>query len=139
MKDLDIERRERHAAREAEMGERSFKLGGETFTYKAVTSYLVLERIMDVENLEGSQVVRAFETAIVDMLEEGQEEKMMGVLHSMDDPFTLEDLNELCGWLSEVMVRRPTPASSPSTAGDAPIEITSTDDSSSKLVEASAA
>lgn len=139
MKDFDTERRERHAAREAVMGDRAFTLGGETFTHRVATSYMVLERVMDVENLEPVEVVRAYESAVIDMLEPGQEEELLKVLHSTDDPFTFEDLHDLVGWLTEAMLNRPTPASSPSTDGDAPGETASTDSSSTKLVEASAA
>lgn len=139
MKDFDTERRERHAAREERMGDRAFTLGGETFNYRVTTSYMVLERVMDTENLEGVDVVRAFESAIVDMLEPGQEERLLKVLHSTEDPFTFEDLNELCQWLTEAQVARPTLAPSPSGSGEGATETSSTEDSSSKLVEVSAA
>jgi hypothetical protein len=139
MKDFDTERRERHAERERMMGERSFVVGGETFYYRAVVSYTVLESIAGSGGLEGAELIHVLERGAVDMLEDGQEERFLAVLRNMDDPLSFNDLNELCFWLTEAQSGRPTLAPLPSTAGDATTSTSSTDDSSSLPAAASVA
>ena len=45
MRDYDLERAERHQERERLLGDRTFKLGGETFVFKANPSYDVLRQM----------------------------------------------------------------------------------------------
>lgn len=139
MKDFDTGRKERRALRLERMGDRQFKLGGETFTYRDSVSYTVLEKIAASADDDGADLIRVLERAVIELLEDGQEERVLAVLHSTTDPFTFEDLNELVSWLTEVQSGRPTLASSPSTAGDAETETSSTEDSSSRPAVASAA
>jgi hypothetical protein len=139
VKDFDTERKVRHAEREAEMGDRSFVLGGETFTYRAIVSYTVLEKIAASSEKDGAELIRNLEDAVLDLLEDGQEERFLAVLRSTTDPLNFSDLNELCTWLTEAQVNRPTLAPLPSTAGDATTSTSSTDDSSSQPAAASAA
>lgn len=138
-KDFDAERRERNALHEAQLGDRSFTLGGETFTYRPIVSYTVLESLMNTDDLEGVELVRALEQGMLDLLEDGQEEKFLKVIHSKTDPWTFQDLNELVKWVTEAQSGRPTLAPLPSTGGDATTSTSSTDDSSSPPAEASAA
>lgn len=139
MKDFDKERRASHAAREKEMADRSFKLGGETFTYRPFVSYTVLQSIAASGEQEGVDLIQSLESAVVALLEDGQEDRFLAVARSQKDPLTFADLNDLCTWLTEAQVGRPMQAPSPSTDGDAKTSTSSTEDSSSKLAEASAA
>ena len=139
MKDFDTERRERHAEREKEMGDRSFILSGKTFVYRANASYTVLEQIAATNDADGGDLIRAMEQSVLELLEPGQEDEFLATIRSKDDPYTFADLNELAEWLTEAQVKRPTLAPLPSTGGDATTPISSTDDSSSKPAEASAA
>jgi hypothetical protein len=132
MKNFDTERRERNAKHEAQLGDRSFTLGGETFFYRPIVSYTVLEDLMDTDDLEGTDLVRGLEEGLVSLLEDGQEERFLAVLHSKTDPMTFHDLNELVKWVTEAQSGRPTLAPSPSMGGDATTSTSSTDDSSSK-------
>lgn len=139
MKDFDQERRERNAEREREMGERAFQLGGETFTYRGVVSYTVLERVAGTSDLDGADLIQSLEQAVVDMLEDGQEERFLKVVRSTSDPLTFADLNQLCTWLTEAQVRRPTLVPSPSTPGAGSTSTSSKADLSTEQVAASAA
>jgi hypothetical protein len=139
MKDFDTERKERHAEREATMGDRTFILGGETFSYRATVSYTVLERIAASSEQDGAALIRALEEAVIELLEEGQQDRFLAVIRSTEDPLSFSDLNDLCTWLTEAQVNRPTLAPLPSTAGDAKTSTSSTDDSSSPPAAVSAA
>jgi hypothetical protein len=139
LKDFDSEIRERHAEIEARAGDRSFLLGGVTFTYRAFVSYTVLQRIAATADQDGVDLIDAMETAVVDLLEEGQKEKFLEVSRNTESPMTFFDLNELCSWMTEAQTGRPTLAPSPSSSGDAQTSTSSTEDSSSKPAAASAA
>lgn len=138
-KDFDSERKERHAARIALLGAPTITLGGQEFYYKPIVSYTILEDVADTNELVGSELIRALESAILAMLEPGQEEKFLAVVHSTEEPWTFQDLNDLCSWLTTAQVGRPLAQPSPSLPGDEPTSTTLTDDSSSQLAEASAA
>lgn len=139
MKDFDAERRERHAAREAQSGDRSFIFGGETFTYRPIVSYTLLERIFGTEEQGAAEAIRALESTVVEMIEEKDRDRFLSIVRNVDDPVSLDDLSTLCGWLTEGQVGRPTQAPLPSIGGDAKTSIASTEDSSSLPAEASAA
>lgn len=135
VRDFDTERRERHAKREAEMGDRQILVGGKTFTYKPNVSYTVLEKISDTADLDGSVLIQSLEQSILRLLEPGQEDEFLEVVRSDEDPWTFQDLNDLCTWLTEAQVGRPLPLPSPSLPGDESTTTPSTDDSSSKPAE----
>lgn len=139
MKDFDSERKARHDEREASMGDRSFILGGQTFHYRATVSYTVLEKIAASSDQDGAELIRNLEDAILGLLEDGQQDGFLAVIRSTEDPLSFADLNDLCTWLTEAQVNRPTLAPLPSTAGDAKTSTSSTDDSSSLPAAASAA
>lgn len=134
-KDFDKERAERHEERLRRMGDRTFVLSGQTFTYRANASYTVLEAISATDELEGFQLIRALEDAIVTILEDGEEERFLAVVRDREDSYTFTDLNDIATWLVEEQVRRPTLAPYSSTDGGAS-ESTSTpskESSSSEL------
>jgi hypothetical protein len=139
VKDFDAERHERHKAREALMGERVIMLGGRPFKYQGTVSYTVLEDISDTSEREGGDLIRALEDAITRLLEPGQEEAFLEVVRSVEDPWTFQDLNDLCTWLTEAQVGRPLGQPSSSPPGDETTSTASTDSSSSKPAVASAA
>lgn len=139
VKDFDLDRRERNEQREREMGDRVFTLCGEQFTYRSSISYTVLEKIATQADLEGAELIQSMEQAVIDLLEPGQEEKFLSVARNQDDPLTFADLSELATWLTEVQVKRPTPAPLPSTPGAPKTSTSSKADSSSEPAVASAA
>lgn len=132
MKDFDSERHERHAARERELGDREFKLGGETFTYRANTSYTVLEAIAAVNDAEGARVIELLEEALADLVEPEQSEDFLKALRDKKDVVTFEDMNSIVNWIVEAQTNRPLSPASPSTDGDETTGISSTDGSSSE-------
>lgn len=139
VKDFDAERHERHAAREALMGDRIIKLGGKPFKYQGTVSYTILEDIADTGAMDGGELIRGLEQAIIRMLEPGQEDAFLEVVRSVEDPWTFQDLNDLCTWLTEAQVGRPLAQPSPSLPGVETTGTASTEDSSSKPAVASAA
>jgi hypothetical protein len=139
VKDFDSERLQRHAEREAALGERSFLLGGETFSFRPEVTYLVLERIAAIGDTGGKGIIRDMEAAVLDMLEDGQEERFLQVVRNTENPVTLGDLNDLCGWLTEQQTVRPTQAPLLSTDGRDSTGTDSTESSSSPPAVASAA
>jgi hypothetical protein len=139
MKDFDAERRERHAAIEAEAGDCEFTLGGQVFHYIPVTSYTVLEEVAQTDELEGAAMIRVMEDSAIKMIVKEERKQFLEVLRSTSDPLNFIDLNDVCRWLTEAQVRRPTIAPLPSTGGDATTSTPLTDDSSSKPAVVSAA
>jgi hypothetical protein len=140
MKDFDTARHERRAELEAELGDRAFVLGGETFNFRAVTSYAVLSELSsEGREVTSREFIGIIEQTLAKMLEPGQEERLFTVLHSEEDPLTFQDLLDLVSWITEQQTERPTQASSPSMGGGAPTSITSTDASSSRPVAESVA
>jgi hypothetical protein len=138
-RDFDTERRQRHAERVALLGDRKIVLGGKAFTYRSTVSYTILEDISDTSVLEGSELIRALEEAITHLLEPGQEDEFLAVVRSTEDPWTFQDLNDLCAFLTEAQVGRPLAQPSPSQDGGESTTTTSTESSSSRPAVASAA
>lgn len=139
MKDFDRERLQKHAERSLEQDERTFLLGGEQFIYRDEVSYLVLERISAIGDDGGAGIIRDMEAAVIDLLEPGQEDRFLAVVRNDEQPVTLGDLNDLCAWLTEAQVNRPTKAPSLSTDGRDSTGTDSTESSSSPPAVASAA
>ena len=138
-KDFDGERRERHAKRERDLGDRSFVLSGVTFNWRANASYTALEQLSAADEQDGAELIRAMEGAMLDLIDEDQQDEFLRVIRDKSDPYTFADLNDLASWLVEEQVKRPTPAPSSSTGGDASpsTETSSKVGSSSPLAEAS--
>ncbi len=139
MKDFDVERHKRNEERKEQMGERTFVLCGETFTYRPWVSYTVLGKIATTNDLEGAELIDSYEKVVLDLLEPGQEERFLAVARNNEDPLTFADLSDLANWLTEVQVNRPTLAPSPSMPGALPTSTPSTEDSSSRPAVVSAA
>lgn len=141
MKNFDDDREERHKQREAELGDRSFVLGGETFQFRAIVEYETLRSILTATELSGGAYISRVEENVFQMLDGGEEaaDRLHQILQRKDDPVTFDDLNALCTWMVEEHFRRPTQPSSLSEDGRTPTSTNSTEGPSSPLAEASAA
>lgn len=117
--DFDSERNARHAARDAEFGEKPFRFGGEVFYVRANVSYPAIKKIAEItEATDGVEVFERVEEAVMAMIDprDGAHERFMKVAESVDDPITFEDLAELQNWLiSEATQRPPTQPDSSAT------------------------
>jgi hypothetical protein len=131
MKDFDAERQQRHEQRERELGDRSFRLGGETFQFRANPSYTSMEPLMKVQDAEGIEIIRLMEQSILDLLEPGQQDRFLVALRNPDVPVTVFDLNEITNWITEAQTGRPTQAPSLSTPGGLTTSTESTENLSS--------
>lgn len=139
MKDLDVDRLARHKEREAMMGDRQFKFGGEVFTYRANVQYDVLRDVAAMTaDTDGSEVIDTLEKTVLSLLESPSHKPFLKVCRRTEDPITFQDLNDLATWLIQEQVGFPIPASSLSTVGDATTTTGSTENSSS-LEDAAAA
>lgn len=139
MKDLDVDRLARHKEREAMMGDRQFKFGGEVFTYRANVQYDVLRDVAAMTaDTDGSEVIDTLEKTVLSLLESPSHKPFLKVCRRTEDPITFQDLNDLATWLIQEQVGSPIPASSLSTVGDATTTTGSTENSSS-LEDAAAA
>lgn len=141
MRDYDQERLERHKERERLLGDRQFKLGGETFTYKANPSYDTLRRMTEPTALSGAEYISAVEAACLELIEDTGDahKRFLSLANRAEDPVTMEDLEKVFTGLVQDAFRRPTEASSDSSSGDAISEVSSTEKPSSEQVVVSAA
>lgn len=108
--DFDPERNARHAAREAEFGERTFRFGGEVFYVRANVRYPAIKRIASITtSSDGVEVFDAVEAAVVAMIDprDNAHERFRKVCESDIDPVTFEDLAELQNWLVREATTRP--------------------------------
>ena len=137
MKDFDVERAEdrEEAERERDM---TFKLGGEVFRCR-LASYKVLDELQRVGTDENVSLLEGMEAAVMKMLIPEDRERFTAVINSDTDPVTVKDLNDVCIWLTEQQVRRPTEAPLLSTPGRSTTGTESTDSSSSPPAAVSAA
>lgn len=134
MRDFDSERHERHEQREKELGDRSFIIGGEHFTYRANARYRVLRDMASItSDTEGAVVIDTIEEAVLQLIEEDGDAhaRFHALIERANDPITFEDLTALCNWLIEEQFARPTQAPSLSIAGRETTGTPSTDISSS--------
>jgi len=140
MKDLDVDRLARHKEREAMMGDRQFKFGGEVFTYRANVQYDVLRDVAAMTaDTDGSEVIDTLEKTVLSLLEAPSHKSFLKVCRRSEDPITFQDLNDLATWLIQEQVGSPIPASSLSSVGDATTTTDSTEKSSSPEDAAAAA
>ncbi len=136
MKDFDTEFAEAQKERSSELAERSFKLGGKTFTYAANPSYTALGQITS----EGEgDVIGRLEEGLLRLMDVGQEKDFLAALHDDKHPVTLNNLNALISWIIEEQTGRPTQAPERSGSGGKTTSTSSTDGSSSRPAVASAA
>lgn len=139
MKDFDSDFRETQAAREDELGDRSFQLGGKTFNYLANPPYTILEQVTAVGEKDGVELIRQLEEAAVLLIEDSERAAFRKALRDPKSKVTLQGLSAIINWVTEQQTGRPTEASSPSGPGGEPTSTESTDDSSSEPAVASAA
>jgi hypothetical protein len=141
MKDFDVDREQRHREREQALGDRSFKLGGETFTYKANVAVDVLRNLTSDAPLTGAAYIDAIHSSCLEMIEDDGDShaRFSALLERRDDPVTMEDLQAVFTGLVEEAFKRPTQASSLSGDGDATNGTGSTATSSTEPAVASAA
>jgi len=139
MKDFDKEREERHREREALLGDRSFKLGGEVFTYRANVAVDVLRSLTSDTPLTGAAYIDAIQQSCLEMIEEEGHDRFADVLKRRDDPVTMEDLQAVFTGLVEEAFKRPLGPASPSTDTESKSGTSSKETSSTEPAVASAA
>lgn len=126
MKDFDEARAERMQR------DRSFKIGGETFTRRLAVRPEAMEEFArmrrDEAELAGFEI---FDRTFYAFVEPEGHERWKQLREREDDPLNYADIMEVCGWLVAEETGRPTRALSLSTPGPERSETTSTDDSSS--------
>lgn len=115
MKDFD-EARTARSTRDAE--ERSFKLGGETFTIRPAVRPETLAAAARVTTDSGvADDIEAFDELILGFLEDEGRARYETLRRREEDPVTFTDLMEVAAWMVEVNSGRPTVQPSPSSAG----------------------
>lgn len=139
MRDFDSERRERHDEREKALGDRSFKLGGEVFEFRANVSVDVLRSLSSDTPLMGGAYIDAIQQSCMEMIEDDGHDRFVEILKRRDDPVTMEDLQAVFSGLVEEAFRRPLDQSSPSTDGVSESGTSSKETSSTEPAVASAA
>jgi hypothetical protein len=140
MHDFDAARieawRERHAQ------DRTFRIGGEEFTYLvAVPPEALLPWLSMNEEMGEAEALANVDLTVLNFLEPGQEEKWNRVRADRPaegPPITQADLLALCKWLMGQQTGRPTGTSSGSSTGSPTREsgTTSKDGSSSPVLAA---
>jgi len=141
MRDFDQERKERHEERERLLGDRSFQIGGEVFSYHANVSVDLLQRLTSDTPLLGNEYIEAIKASCLEMIEDegDSHERFLGLLKRKKDPITLQDLQTVFQGLVEEAFKRPTQASLPSGDGDAETGASSTESPSTEQEPAAAA
>jgi hypothetical protein len=137
---FDQQQRERQDQRARELGDRTFTLRGETFTFIANARFDVLRKVSELgQDTDGAQIITVLEEAVLDMIEDtdGGHARFRDVCQQTDFPVTFTDLNEIATWLIEKQVNRPTRAPSSSTDGREATGTNSTGTSSSTPAGAS--
>lgn len=117
MKDFDTIRNERLSR------ERTFKLGEETFNYRASVSPEQLLAWDQRHDKQGQDFLDVVDETVIAFLEAGQEAKWAHVRRpggaDNPNPVNIQDIVEVIAWLFEEQVGRPTGQSSASTNGHA--------------------
>lgn len=119
--------------------DRSFQIGGETFTYRPSVAPEVMaswnEAVTGEVALGEREWLKLYDATILGLLESGQEEKWAAVrAPGVALPINLADLSTLMEWLLAEQSGRPTERPSDSTQTDGPTGTESTDTSSPPLV-----
>ena len=117
---FDGQQRERQEQRERELGDRSFTLRGESFTFLANVPYGVLKRVSALSSDNaGEQIITVLESAVTDLIDDHDNghARFAEVCAQTEFPVTFTDLNEIATWLIEKQVNRPTQAPSSSSDG----------------------
>jgi len=128
MKDFDQERATRTIP---DVDERTFTLGGETFTIRPSVRADTLAATSAVSQESSvADDVDAFDSVIEGFLEETDRPRYRTLRGRETDPVTFKDLMDVVGWMVAVNSGRPTQLASPSTAGPERTGTTLTDVSS---------
>lgn len=114
MKDFDVIRAERVNA------DRSFRIGGITFTYKPSVSADLLADYFDATfSVEGTNadVVAKADALVLGWLEPGQEDAWRAVRSaSAESPLSMRDIQEIITHMTEILAGRPTESASDSSS-----------------------
>lgn len=135
MKDFDVARAKRKRSEE----ERTFKIAGETFVLKNGVRPEALAGFDEInENSPIADSMGAWDTLFLEMVEDSDDahERYRQIRSDSVDPLTIEDLEDMVGWMMEQVTGRPTGSPSGSTAGREETGTTSMDDSSSPVLTA---
>lgn len=113
MHNFDVERETRL------QGDRTFQIGGQTFTYRPSVAPEKLirwaEMSVDTPEMEAIEII---DETVVAFLEDGQAEKWKAVRNpDLPNPLNANDISGLVKWLMEEQTGRPTSPSSASTTG----------------------
>jgi hypothetical protein len=126
VKDFDEARAERSTR------DRSFKIGGETFTRRLAVRPEAMEEFArmrkDDVDLAGFEI---FDRTFYAFVEPDGHERWKALREREDDPLNYADIMDVCAWLVAEETGRPTPALSLSTSGQERSATTSTEGSSS--------
>jgi hypothetical protein len=122
--------------------DRSFTIGGETFTYRASIPPEDLaewnEAVSGEKELGERGWITLYDDTILRLLEPGQDEKWRAARSDETLPLNLGDMRGLMEWLLAEQSGRPTGQSSASTNGGGTTGTSSTEPSSSEQAPASA-
>ena len=101
MKDFDIIRAERENA------DRTFKIGGETFTFRP---YVAPEHIIEMQMaITDDEYLTAVDRILpAHLLEEGQEDKWMRARKENPQPLSIYDISQVINHIQAVVSGRPT-------------------------------
>lgn len=102
--------------------DRSFKIGGETFTYRPAVAPEAIVRYSDMgaetPELEAIEII---DETVIALLDEGQAEKWHGVRNTnAENPLSADDIITLIRWILEAQTARPTGPSPDSSSGSGP-------------------
>jgi hypothetical protein len=124
------------ARQERATRDRTFELGGETFTHKAGVEMETLADYYDMttlrEDVSNKEAISIIDATVLAFLEPGQEEKWHKVRHDPLHPITHSDAHSLIEGLLRSLSGRPTSPPSDSTDGPEETSTNSTEDSASK-------
>lgn len=134
MKDFDAKRKARMDR------DRSFKIGGEEFTMRAGLRPEVLipwEQL--TEETSAAEVLQILDSIVLDFLEPygDSHDRYRALRERVEEPITLQDLQELVEWLIAEQTGRPTGQPSSSTPSAVPPGTGSTEGSSLREVAGS--
>lgn len=127
MKDFDIVRAE------AANADRTFKIGGETFSFKRSVSADLLAAYFDTSFsavTTNADVLVAADALVLGWLEKGQETKWKKVrAATAADPLSIRDIQNIIEHMTETLAGRPTESPSDSSSTPSETGTTSTDGS----------
>lgn len=111
MRDFDVARTERLQR------ERTFKIGGETFNYRAAVLPEDLLAWDQRHDKIGQEFLDVVDETVLAFLEPGQAAKWTAIRQQRENPVNIQDIVDVIAWLFEEQVGRPTGPSSASTNG----------------------